>query len=43
MTTPAIEQVDGLPLFSGIKPEEIKPAIEKAIAHCKTTIDATPM
>ena len=39
MTTPAIEQVDGLPLFSGIKPEEIKPAIEKAIAHCKTTID----
>ncbi len=39
MTTPAIEQVDGLPLFSGIKPEEIKPAIEKAIAHCKTIID----
>ncbi len=39
MTTPAIEQVDGLPLFSGIKPEEIKPAIEKAIAHCKTIIN----
>ena len=39
MTTTAIEQVDGLPLFSGIRPEDIKPAIEKAIAHCKATID----
>lgn len=39
MTTPAIEQVDGLPLFSGIVPQDIKPAIEKAIEHCKSTID----
>ncbi|MDO6475884.1 oligopeptidase A [Alteromonas sp. 1_MG-2023] len=39
MTTPAIEQVDGLPLFSGIVPQDIKPAIEKAIEHCKATID----
>ncbi|MBU3023450.1 oligopeptidase A [Aestuariibacter sp. A3R04] len=39
MTTSAIEHVEGLPLFSGIKPEDIKPAIEKAIAHCKATIE----
>ncbi|MDO6567962.1 oligopeptidase A [Alteromonas sp. 1_MG-2023] len=39
MTTPAIEMVDGLPLFSSIKPAEIKPAIEKAIAKCKLEID----
>ncbi len=39
MTTPAIELVDGLPLFSSIKPAEIKPAIEKAIAKCKLEID----
>ncbi|QJR81490.1 oligopeptidase A [Alteromonas pelagimontana] len=39
MTTPAIEIVDGLPIFSGITPDQIKPAIEKAIAHCKDTIE----
>ncbi|MEG3768339.1 oligopeptidase A [Alteromonas sp. 14N.309.X.WAT.G.H12] len=39
MTAPAIEQVDGLPLFSGIQPQDIKPAVEKAIAHCKATIE----
>lgn len=39
MTTPAIEMVDGLPLFSSIEPAEIKPAIEKAIAKCKLEID----
>ncbi|MFY0670243.1 MAG: oligopeptidase A [Alteromonas stellipolaris] len=39
MTTPAIELVDGLPLFSSIKPAQIKPAIEKAIAKCKLEID----
>ena len=39
MTTPAIEKTDGLPLFSGITPEQIKPAVESAIAQCKQTID----
>lgn len=35
----ALEQTDGLPVFSQITPEQIKPAIEKAIAHCKQTIE----
>ena len=39
MTTPAIEKVEGLPLFSAIEPKDIKPAIEKAIATCKQEID----
>lgn len=39
MTQPAITLVDGLPLFSQITPEQIKPAIEQAIAECKATID----
>jgi len=39
MTTPAIEMVDGLPIFSAIEPASIKPAIEKAIAACKSEID----
>ena len=39
MTTPAIEKTDGLPLFSGITPEQIKPAVESAIAQCKQTIE----
>lgn len=39
MSTSAIEQVDGLPLFSGITPEQVKPAVESAIAACKQTID----
>ncbi|WP_218354492.1 oligopeptidase A [Alteromonas lipotrueiana] len=39
MTQPAIEKVDGLPVFSQITPEQIKPAIEQAIANCKKTID----
>ena len=38
MTTPAIEMVDGLPIFSAIEPASIKPAIEKAIAACKSEI-----
>lgn len=40
MTTSAIEQVDGLPAFSDITPDQIKPAVERAIAHCKQEIDA---
>ena len=39
MTTPAIEMVDGLPIFSAIEPASIKPTIEKAIAACKSEID----
>ena len=39
MTTPAIEMVDGLPIFSAIEPASIKPAIEKAIAACKSEIE----
>lgn len=39
MTQPAIKLVDGLPVFSQITPDQIKPAIEEAIATCKTTID----
>lgn len=40
MTTSAIEKVDGLPAFSDITPDQIKPAVERAIAHCKQEIDA---
>ncbi len=40
MTTNAIEHVDGLPLFSSISPDSIKPAIEKAIAACKADVEA---
>ena len=39
MTTPAIELVDGLPIFSGIEANSIKPAVERAIEACKTEID----
>ena len=39
MTALALEKVDGLPLFSAITPDQIKPAVEKAIAHCKATIE----
>lgn len=39
MTTPAIELVDGLPLFSSIDTQSIKPAIEKAITQCKQEIE----
>ncbi len=39
MTQPAIKLVDGLPVFSQITPDQIKPAIEEAIETCKTTID----
>ncbi|MEC8376081.1 MAG: oligopeptidase A, partial [Pseudomonadota bacterium] len=39
MTTPAIELVDGLPLFSSIDAQSIKPAIEKAITQCKQEIE----
>lgn len=39
MTTPAIEMVDGLPIFSSITPSSIKPAIEQAIERCKNEIE----
>jgi oligopeptidase A len=39
MTTPAIELVDGLPLFSSIDAQSIKPAIEKVITQCKQEIE----
>jgi len=39
MTTSAIELVDGLPLFSSIDAQSIKPAIEKAITQCKQEIE----
>jgi oligopeptidase A len=39
MTVPAIEMVEGLPIFSAIKHEDIKPAIEKAINACKQEIE----
>ncbi|TPV57921.1 oligopeptidase A [Aestuariibacter sp. GS-14] len=39
MTALAIEKVDGLPLFTAITPDQVKPAVEKAIAHCKATIE----
>ncbi len=39
MTVSALEKVDGLPLFSQIKTEDIKPAIERAIKRCKETIE----
>ncbi|MCW8091910.1 oligopeptidase A [Alteromonas sp. ASW11-130] len=39
MTVSALEKVDGLPLFSQIKTQDIKPAIERAIAHCKEAIE----
>ncbi|MEW9798827.1 oligopeptidase A [Alteromonas sp. CYL-A6] len=35
-----IEKTDGLPTFSAITPEQIKPAVERAIAHCKAEIEA---
>ena len=35
MTTPAIEMVDGLPIFSAIEPASIKPAIEKPLRRAK--------
>ena len=38
MNQPAFAQQE-LPQFSAIKVEEIKPDIEKAIAHCKSTIE----
>ena len=39
MTTPAIEKVDGLPIFSAIEPDTIKPAVEKAIEQHKLKLD----
>lgn len=38
MTNPLLEQA-GLPAFSQIKPEHVKPAVEQAIAHCKAVIE----
>lgn len=40
MTILALEQTGSLPAFSKITTEQIKPAVEKAIAQCKKTIDA---
>ena len=40
MTTLALEQVDGLPRFSLITPDQVKPAVTKAIEDCKQTIEA---
>lgn len=40
MSTTAIQDLSGLPRFSEITPEQIKPAIEQAIATCKKTIEA---
>ena len=37
MTNPLLS-MDGLPPFSQIKPEHVKPAIEQAIADCKERI-----
>ena len=39
MTTLALEQVNGLPRFSKITPDQVKPAITKAIEACKQTIE----
>ncbi|WP_448547617.1 oligopeptidase A [Thalassotalea fusca] len=38
MTNPLLTQSD-LPAFSQIKPEHVKPAVEKAIADCKQAIE----
>ena len=38
MTNPLLNQ-DALPAFSEIKPEHVKPAVEKAIADCRSTIE----
>ncbi|MCH2055798.1 MAG: oligopeptidase A [Thalassotalea sp.] len=38
MTNPLLEQA-GLPAFSQIKPEHVKPAVEQAITHCKAVIE----
>ena len=38
MSNPLLQQT-GLPLFSQIKPEHIKPAVEQAIADCKRKIE----
>lgn len=38
MTNPLLAQ-NALPAFSQIKPEHVKPAVEKAIADCKAEID----
>ncbi len=38
MTNPLLT-MDGLPPFSQIKPEQVKPAVEHAIADCKRRVD----
>jgi len=38
MTNPLLNQA-ALPAFSEIKPEHVKPAVEKAIADCRATIE----
>lgn len=40
MSTTAIQDLSGLPRFSDITPDQIKPAIEQAITDCKKTIEA---
>jgi len=41
MTTNPLQSNNKLPAFSQIKPEHIKPAVEKAIADCKAVIAKT--
>lgn len=41
MSTTAIQDLSGLPRFSDITPDQIKPAIEQAITDCKKTIEAS--
>jgi oligopeptidase A len=38
MANTPLQDLSGLPLFSQITPEQIQPAIEEAIAHCKGMI-----
>jgi len=41
MTTNPLQSNNKLPAFSQIKPEHVKPAVEKAIADCKAVIEKT--
>jgi oligopeptidase A len=35
----ALQDLSALPRFSDISPEQIRPALEQGVAHCKTTIE----
>lgn len=39
MTTNALQDLSGLPRFSDISPEQIKPAVEQSIVDCKKCIE----